>query len=1123
MVDAPPAHRQSKERRANGPRLRPRRLLRLTLSTLAVSWSATPLLGWAQRSCGEWHATFVAVEGAPGAVEFRRDDTERWQPAALGVAVCTGYSVRVGEFGDATLQFPDKTALRLHRNSTMTLDEPEDDTGIWVDLVQGLLHIISRDPRALRFTTPYANAGLEGTEFEIGVANRRTDVTVIEGEVSMSNAAGRVGVHAGERGRAVSGNAPQTAPLPQPFEGTDWTSYYAPILYLSLPAPGSTSASAETDPEYLAARAASRLALSDVDGAERDIESALRAAPGNATALAVESLLALGRGDKAKALETARSAVTADAASVPARIALAHAQRAGFDFVGAQHTLTEATRLAPGNALAWALLAEVRLSRDDGKNALAAARQATRLAPDLARVHTVLGFAQLGLAVEEAMTAFSRATELDPADPLPRIGMASALLARGDFVAARDQSEIAVILDPRNPQTRSFMAKIYAQEDRTELSESQLEIARQLDPSDPTPAYYDSLTKQAQNRPIEALRAHRAASTLNSNRPVFRSTLRLDEDLPVRSAGLGQLQRDLDFPNLALLEGWKATLEDPADYSGHRLLTDVYSTLPRHEIARVNELYRSQLLQPINVTPVPPQLAEANLFILENAGPSDLGFSEFTPYVRENGLSFLGSAVAGGAGTTGADFVASGLTDRISYSAGHFAFKSDGFRENNDIDQRVTNALVQFRPTRATSLLAELRSSDIDKGDLRMFFDPDAYIPDSRQTESIDSIRTGLRHRISDRGTLLASLVGENQDFSFTSIGTFGIDTHRRSASLDVQHIVRTERWQLTSGVRHAETWVNEQNTIPSPFPPYAPAVFTTDYKIDHSVAYAYTDLKPTPKITTTLGLSTDVLSTPDNQERQWNPKLGLIYEPNARTTLRVSALQTLEGPLSSRYNIQPRLEPTHVAGFNQFYYGSEGEKTQRWGFGADHGFSSRFFGGIEASKRRVERETRVFQQNQPASVETETRDEALLRGYMYWTPTDTLSFAAEYRYESVDTEGQFLSDGVMTSRTHRLPLSLNYFAPNGLRAGVTTTYVSQTGDFTPRVENTMIPIIEHGEDDFWVVDLSLGYRLPRRRGSISLEMDNVFDREFRFQDTDPENPTIMPERLLALRFTLAY
>jgi hypothetical protein len=138
---------------------------------------------------------------------------------------------------------------------------------------------------------------------------------------------------------------------------------------------------------------------------------------------------------------------------------------------------------------------------------------------------------------------------------------------------------------------------------------------------------------------VEALHDLQKAIDLNDSRAVYRSKLLLDQDLAARSASLGRIYRDLGFEQLGLVEGWKSVNTAPADYSGHRLLADSYSALPRHDIARVSELLQSQLLQPINITPVQPSLAESNLLILEGAGPSAPAFNEFTPLFTRNRLS----------------------------------------------------------------------------------------------------------------------------------------------------------------------------------------------------------------------------------------------------------------------------------------------------------------------------------------------------------------------------------------------------------------------------------------------------------------------------------------------------
>ena len=59
----------------------------------------------------------------------------------------------------------------------------------------------------------------------------------------------------------------------------------------------------------------------------------------------------------------------------------------------------------------------------------------------------------------------------------------------------------------------------------------------------------------------------------------------------------------------------------------------------------------------------------------------------------------------------------------MSYSAGHYRFATDGFRDNNDFEQSVANAFIQYRPTHDTNLQAELRSARTEHGDLTTYFD----------------------------------------------------------------------------------------------------------------------------------------------------------------------------------------------------------------------------------------------------------------------------------------------------------------------------------------------------------------------------------------------------------------
>jgi hypothetical protein len=187
-----------------------------------------------------------------------------------------------------------------------------------------------------------------------------------------------------------------------------------------------------------------------------------------------------------------------------------------------------------------------------------------------------------------------------------------------------------------------------------------------------------------------------------------------------------------------------------------------------------------------------------------------------------------------------------------------------------------------------------------------------------------------------------------------------------------------------------------------------------------------------------------------------------------------------------------------------------------------DHEISATLFTGVEASSRAIERVTNaIFPDGSATTVEQDV-DETFLRAYLYWAPRSTWSFSADYQHERIDGNGVPVPEGYTDIRTRRLPLELNLFHSGALSSRFQATYVHQSGNFSPMTFGTP-DIVTPGEDNFWTYDFALIYRLPARHGTLSLNVDNILDESFRFQDLDPENPSILPERMISLRFSLSY
>lgn len=1065
------------------------------------------------QQCEAWVARLLSSQGT---VSLRRAGIARVSQPGLQQNFCAGDVLEVGAFSRAALELPDQTVVRIDQGTVITFAAPTDDKRTWLDILKGAIHVISRDPRALRVITPFANAGIEGTEFFVGVGGNATTVIVYEGRVKVENSAGTATANSGESVLVRAGNAPVLQQIVRPRDAVVWTLYYPPMSAGPLPAADTEVTAAQQTPAFFLGRAEQRLRVGQVSEAEADLASALSLAPGSAEVLARQSVIALTRDDTETAARLADQAVVAGPDSAAGRLAQFYVRQASFDLPGAISELEAGAAAHPDNALLRARLAELWLAAGEIGRSEAEAKAAVAADPRLGLAHSVLGFIELTrIKLDAARDSFREAIRLEPNAPLPRLGLGLAQIRSGELQAGRAEIERAVILDPGNSLLRSYMGKAYYAEKQDKLSASQLTLAKELDPRDPTPWFYDAIRRQTVNDPIGAARDLEQSVDLNDNRAVYRSRLLLDQDLAARSASLGRVYQALGFEELGLREGWKSIATDPANYSGHRLLADSYSILPRHEIARVNELLQSQLLQPLNTTAVQPQLGEANLFILDSSGPGSMGFNEFNPLFASNGLYGQVSAVAGGNSTQGGDAVLAGIHDRWSFSLGGYTYETDGFRPNNDTDVTSGNLLVQYQLSPDTSILTEARTSSQDRGELRLRFDPDTFdssLP--RENEDTTSLRLGFRHDFSPRSTLLTLLAYESRDFDFTLTAPpldSNLDT--KAYSGEIQYLYRAAAWSVVSGLRYY------QSTVEDTFD-FMGSVSIDTRRPESLGAYIYGTAEILPQLQLTLGISRDENRNVVYDRSRWNPKAGLVWQMTEDTTVRAGAFRTLQLTTPARQEILPSLEPTAVAGFNQFFFGSQSEEADRYGLGIDHSFSDQLHGGAEVSRRRLDVPYTTFIVFPPEDRTAKVREDSA-RAYLYWSATERLAASLAYVYDQARNDTGYTPNLVQNVETHQVALQLGYFDPRGPLAVLRPVYGHQRGRFQD-TSAPPFPFVSDA-DDFTVVDAVVGYRLPKRRGLVSIEVRNLFDSDFKFQDIDPDNPRIYPERVVLLKATLAY
>jgi tetratricopeptide (TPR) repeat protein len=1094
------------------------------------------------------------VASSEGPVEVQRTGSAAWQPITIEESLCRGDTIRVGRRGRVAVMLVNDAILRLDENTTLRLINvaAAERERSFLDLVAGTFQSFIRRPRSMAINTPYLNGSIEGTEFVARAESNRSGFIMLEGSLVGVNERGRAQAAANESVFAGPGTAPALATVVRPRDAVQWALYYPPTLaYPGSGPPGApqlrqavdlaarrdiTGAFAalervpagDRDARYHVVRAALSLQVGRVEEARTDIDRALALAPSTGSAYALRAVIGVVQNDGAGATADATRAVALSPREAAAKIALSYAQQAGFQLEAARDTLLQAVAEQPNDVLAWARLAELWLALGERDRAAEAARRATGLAPDLERTQVVLGFAALAeFRTMTAAAAFRRAIALDSADPLPRLGLGLARIRDGELEEGRKEIEIAVGLDSGNALLRAYLGKAYFEEKRGPLDAQQFAISKDLDPKDPTPYLYDAIRKQTENRLGEALKDVQESIDRNDNRAVYRGRQLLDQDRAARGTSAARIYDDLGFHQLGVNEATKSLSLDPANASGHRFLSDTLRGVRRREIARVSELLQAQLLQDININPVQPSLSETNLNIVTSGGPAQAGFNEFTPLFERNRLRLDGTGQIGDDGTWAGEVVASAVYDQFSASLGSFKYVTEGFRPNNDVMNEIHGAYGQWAITSDLNVQVEVRRRATENGDLELNFDRGSFLPDFNRTLDQDTARLGARYSPSPNSSILFSFIRSDRKERRADLqrgAFFGFDVQTDDYVKDLGEQVETQFlynqgiFSVVAGVGFAH--VDRTVTTSSILPDLGGFDVTFgaprgDRDIDQWRSYVYGNLRFPDRVTWTAGVSADNYNEADLDVSKVNPKVGVRWDVMENLEVHAGLAQAVKPALVANQT----LEPTSVAGINQLFDDVNATQSRRYGFGIGWKPTDMVAIGGEATRREMR--TPVFLDVVTgAGVVQEDRDEWLHRVYVNLTPLPELATSIEFVWDKFSTDESLTAGLPLRARTMSVPVKAIYFHPSGFFVGGGVTYVDQE-------VRKADPAAAQGDSKFTVFDALAGFRFPNRIGIASLQVQNLFDRGFQYQDDSfrefQDAPSIgpyIPDRSIMVRLT---
>jgi hypothetical protein len=474
--------------------------------------------------------------------------------------------------------------------------------------------------------------------------------------------------------------------------------------------------------------------------------------------------------------------------------------------------------------------------------------------------------------------------------------------------------------------------------------------------------------------------------------------------------------------------------------------------------------------------------------------------------------------------------------ERYAGSLSYSTLDNDGFRNNNDASTDVVRGYFTFAATSRDQFVVNYIDGGRDTGDLPLREVP-AIVGLERLETDLTNIGVSYRRSLTPASDLVVSAIYSDTEqrgafpFAFSTASTSRLE----GPQLETQYVLRQEHITWIAGAGHFDgTQELSGETLLGTSPDlsgedtftngYAYAKFRNIGSLEITAGASYED------VTAPVGLlpPRDYLVTPGEvvyEDSRVSAKLGLSAYLGSKTVLRGAAYNRL-APAIGRLQT---LEPTQMAGFNQFFNDPGGTWSSNYGVGVDQTFSRNLFGGLSVLKRRLDIPEPTCDTPtstgcgglQVTDVDERHSDDWLGSVYVNGTIGKRVALSAEYAYEQRDfTYTQLTQTGQFEDfvETQRLRPQVRVFFPSGFFAGARATRYDQNID---QFDDLTSSARTNVESDFWLGDLQVGYLLPHRWGSITLDALNVTDREFILYRSSLEE-LVLPARtvMLSVRFS---
>ncbi len=502
-----------------------------------------------------------------------------------------------------SILFIDQTQLKLSSNTTLIIKEVtpnKEKPGalkILLKLESGEVWTRSKSvPEGLMIETPYATAAIRGTEWILSVKENESRVSVMEGNVQLSNPQGSITVGRNEQAVVTGDGVPVKSILVRPRDRTQWTYYLSErrlFGYLKFMGgnpgkgeilfnEGKLEESAREFESILFMEPGSPAGLTALTGlgmielkkgntekAERYFDQSLMTRK-SSLALLGKAYLSISRNQTEEAGEILKDAKEFSSRDPLPFIFSSYLHTFYGDFSGALRECDEGLSAIPNNPLLLAFKADLYFILDQPDEAKRTLDMLLRENPNSSEGYERVGFYDR-IAIgnpREAKEAFRKAIRLDPFNDEAMAKLADLLREEGYIPEALKLIEEALSIAPWNAMHHYNYGRILADINKIDEARAEFQKSLNLDSTFSRAYLGEGIVLLKEGKSSEALKELSKASLFEPNLSEIHNFLAI------------AYYQKLDV-NAAQDELKRAEECDPFDSTPHQLASAIYNDLYR--------------------------------------------------------------------------------------------------------------------------------------------------------------------------------------------------------------------------------------------------------------------------------------------------------------------------------------------------------------------------------------------------------------------------------------------------------------------------------------------------------------------------------------------------------------